>query len=170
VLLALVFGVVFAIPNLFAEDPAIQVASRSYEAISPAQQQSIEVAVREAGVAHSDSFISDGRLMLRFDNVPDQLKARDALTTEAMAQYIVALTRTTRMPQLMRRMGFRPMSLGLDLRGGLYLLYQVDVEGAVFSCSSGRAGIPQVAQGRRIPYVRVERAASSARPYAIPRT
>jgi preprotein translocase subunit SecD len=158
VLLALVFGVVFAIPNLFGEDPAIQVASRSYEAISPAQQQAIEVAVREAGVAHSDSFISDGRLMLRFDNVPDQLNARDALSTEAMQQFIVALTRTTRMPQLMRRMGFKPMSLGLDLRGGLYLLYQVDVEGAVAQLLERlEQEFRKSLRDERIPYVSVER-------------
>ncbi len=131
VLLALIFGVIFAVPNLFGEDPALQVARRSYEPISSAQQAAIENLLREQEVAFADTFVDDGRLMLRFTNVPDQLRARDALAEKASEQYIVALTRATRMPKFLRRLGLKPMSLGLDLRGGLYILYQVDVEGAV---------------------------------------
>ncbi len=131
VLLALVFGVIFAVPNLFGEDPAVQVARRNYEAMGPDQQKAIEVILREAGIAHVDGFISDGRLTLRFADLSEQLKARDAIAAKGSDQYIVALTRATRMPKFMRQLGLKPMSLGLDLRGGLYLLYQVDVEGAV---------------------------------------
>jgi len=131
VLLALVFGVIFAVPNLFGEDPAVQVARRNYEAMGPDQQKAIEVILREAGIAQVDSFISDGRLTLRFADLSEQLKARDAIAAKGSDQYIVALTRATRMPKFMRQLGLKPMSLGLDLRGGLYLLYQVDVEGAV---------------------------------------
>ncbi len=131
VLLALIFGMIFAVPNLFGEDPAVQVARRSYEPISPTQQQAIATLLREQGIEHADSFVNDGRLTLRFTSVSDQLKARDVIAEEASNQYIVALTRATRMPKFLRQMGLKPMSLGLDLRGGLYLLYQVDVEGAV---------------------------------------
>ena len=131
VLVALIFGVIFAVPNLFGEDPAVQVARRNYEAMGPAEQKAIETIVRESGIAHVDSFISDGRLTLRFANVGDQLKVRDAIAAKGSDQYIVALTRATRMPKFMRQLGLKPMSLGLDLRGGLYLLYQVDVEAAV---------------------------------------
>lgn len=131
VLVALVFGVIFAVPNLFGEDPAVQVARRNYEAIGPDQQKAVEVILREAGSAQVDSFVSDGRLTLRFADLSEQLNARDAIAAEGSDQFIVALTRATRMPKFMRQLGFKPMSLGLDLRGGLYLLYQVDVEGAV---------------------------------------
>jgi len=164
VLVALIFGVIFAVPNLFTEDPAVQVARRSYEPISTVQQQAIETIVRDAGVAHADSFISEGRLMLRFANVPDQLKARDALAAEAAEQYIVALTRATRIPKFMRQLGLKPMSLGLDLRGGLYLLYQVDVEGAVAQLLERlEQEFRKSLRDERIPYVSVERSGQQLR-------
>jgi len=164
VLVALIFGVIFAVPNLFTEDPAVQVARRSYEPISTVQQQAIEAIVRDAGVAHADSFISEGRLMLRFANVPDQLKARDALAAEAAEQYIVALTRATRIPKFMRQLGLKPMSLGLDLRGGLYLLYQVDVEGAVAQLLERlEQEFRRLLRDERIPYVSVERSGQQLR-------
>ena len=164
VLVALIFGVIFAVQNLFTEDPAVQVARRSYEPISTVQQQAIEAIVRDAGVAHADSFISEGRLMLRFANVPDQLKARDALAAEAAEQYIVALTRATRIPKFMRQLGLKPMSLGLDLRGGLYLLYQVDVEGAVAQLLERlEQEFRRLLRDERIPYVSVERSGQQLR-------
>jgi len=164
VLVALIFGVIFAVPNLFTEDPAVQVARRSYEPISTVQQQAIEAIVRDAGVAHADSFISEGRLMLRFANVPDQLKARDALAAEAAEQYIVALTRATRIPKFMRQLCLKPMSLGLDLRGGLYLLYQVDVEGAVAQLLERlEQEFRRLLRDERIPYVSVERSGQQLR-------
>lgn len=131
VLLALIFGVIFAVPNLFGEDPALQIARRNYEPMGPTPQQEIEDIVSAQEIAHADSFVDEGRLTLRFRNVPDQLKARDAIADQGADRYIVALTRATRMPKLLRELGLKPMSLGLDLRGGLYLLYQVDVDGAV---------------------------------------
>jgi len=59
------------------------------------------------------------------------LKARDAVNDRYAAQYLTALSFAPRAPELLRRLGLRPMPLGLDLRGGLYLLYQVDINGAV---------------------------------------
>jgi preprotein translocase subunit SecD len=70
-------------------------------------------------------------MILRFASVADQLKARDVVNDSMAADYISALTTASRAPEALRRIGLRPMPLGLDLRGGLYLLYQVDVNGAV---------------------------------------
>ncbi len=130
--LALLFGLLFALPNLFRNDPALQLARRGYEPITVDQQTAIESFLRENKVEATDRFLQEGRLTLRFDSVPEQLKARDALGNEDMAErYVVALTTATRAPSWLRTVGLKPMNLGLDLRGGLYLLYQVDVEGAV---------------------------------------
>ena len=164
VLLALIFGVIFAVPNLFAEDPAVQVARRSYEPINNVQQQAIEAIVRDAGIAHADSFVSDGRLTLRFADVADQLKARDAISAKAAEQYVVALTRATRMPKFMRQLGLKPMSLGLDLRGGLYLLYQVDVDGAVAQLLERlEQEFRKTLRDQRIPYVDITRTGQQMR-------
>ena len=82
-------------------------------------------------MAFIDSYLEDGKLAVRFSQTSEQLKARDLISESLSDTYIVALTKTPRTPRVLRAMGLRPMNLGLDLRGGLYLLYQVDVEGAV---------------------------------------
>ena len=131
VLVALILGLLFALPNLFGTDPALQLALRNYEAVSETQQKDVEDFLRGKQVTFADSYIEDGKLMIRFGSVPEQLKARDAIAEEMANQYVEALASAPRTPRFLRALGLRPMNLGLDLRGGLYLLYQVDVEGAV---------------------------------------
>ncbi len=77
--------------------------------------------------------------MVRFANVPDQLAARDAVEEQYKGTYITALSFAPRTPEVLRMLGLRPMPLGLDLRGGLYLLYQVDVNAAVNQALEGYA-------------------------------
>ena len=131
VLVALIFGILFAVPNLYGTDPAVQLAARNYEGITPVQEQAVEAFLRDKQVVFIDSYLEDGKLAVRFSQTSEQLKARDLISESLSDTYIVALTKTPRTPRVLRAMGLRPMNLGLDLRGGLYLLYQVDVEGAV---------------------------------------
>lgn len=157
VLAALVFGLLFSVPNLFGNDPALQLARRGYEPFAAAQQQSVVAFLREKQVAIADGFIKDGRLTLRFSSVPVQLKARDLLNEEMSDRYVIALTTATRAPSWFRSVGLRPMNLGLDLRGGLYLLYQVDVEGAVRQFLERlEQEFRRTLRDARIPYVNIE--------------
>jgi preprotein translocase subunit SecD len=82
-------------------------------------------------VTVSRSYVDNGRLMLHFAEVPEQLKARDLVNEQFAKEYVTALSFASRAPDWLRNLGLRPMPLGLDLRGGLYLLYQVNVDGAV---------------------------------------
>ncbi|MFO1410476.1 MAG: protein translocase subunit SecD, partial [Steroidobacteraceae bacterium] len=91
----------------------------------------VENLLRERAVTAAGAYIDAGRLILPFRAVPEQLKARDAVNEALGADYLSALTNAPRAPAVLRALGLRPMPLGLDLRGGLYLLYQVDVNGAV---------------------------------------
>ena len=131
VAIVLVIAAVFALPNVFGEDAALQVASKDRSAIEASGQQEIEEFLRGKGVAFSRSYVDQGRLMLHFDAVPEQLKARDLVNENFSRDYVTALSFASRAPDWLRGIGLRPMPLGLDLRGGLYLLYQVDVDGAV---------------------------------------
>jgi preprotein translocase subunit SecD len=131
VLVALVLGLLFALPNVFGTDPALQLARRNYDPVTDVQQQAVEDFLRGKQVTFADSYIEDDKLMIRFDNVAEQLKARDLVEDELSNTYAEALASAPRTPKFLRALGLRPMNLGLDLRGGLYLLYQVDVEGAV---------------------------------------
>ena len=131
VAIVLILAGLFALPNVFGEDAALQVARKDREAISEESRASVETLLRGKGVTVARSYIDDGRLMLHFGEVPEQLKARDIVNDELAKDYVTALSFASRAPDWLRNLGLRPMPLGLDLRGGLYLLYQVDVDGAV---------------------------------------
>lgn len=133
VLVAVVLAVAFvlALPNVFGEDAALQVARKDRAAVDASGQKAVEDRLRGQNIAFSRSYVDSGRLMLHFDDVPNQLKARDVVNESLAAEYVTALSFASRAPDWVRGLGLRPMPLGLDLRGGLYLLYQVDVNGAV---------------------------------------
>ena len=127
----LLAALLFALPNFFGEDPALQVVRRNHEVMDAAAREAVEALLRQRGVQTGGTYIDSGRLIVRFGAVPEQLKARDAVNEALGAAYLSALTNAPRAPAFLRSLGLRPMPLGLDLRGGLYLLYQVDVNGAV---------------------------------------
>jgi preprotein translocase subunit SecD len=131
VALVLLLALVFALPNFFGTDPALQVARKNRLAIDDFARQSVEQVLTGHAAPFRGSYIDDGKLIVRFASVADQLKARDAVNENMAADYVSALTTASRAPAALRKFGLRPMPLGLDLRGGLYLLYQVDVNGAV---------------------------------------
>jgi preprotein translocase subunit SecD len=139
VAVVLVLALVFALPNFFGEDPALQVARKDRSAITADAAKELEAFLRQRNVHFIKSYIDNARLMVRFANVPDQLAARDAVDEQYKGTYITALSFAPRTPALLRALGLRPMPLGLDLRGGLYLLYQVDVNAAVSQALEGYA-------------------------------
>ncbi len=129
--IVLLVSLLFAAPNFFGEDPALQVARKDRAAIDVAGQAAVETFLREQKVDFSRSYLDKGRLMVRFAGVAQQLQARDAVNEGLATNYVSALARASRAPEFFRSIGLRAMPLGLDLRGGLHLLYQVDVNGAV---------------------------------------
>jgi preprotein translocase subunit SecD len=124
-------ALIFAAPNFFGEDLAVQVARKDRANADDAARTTIEAALKAKGVVAKRAYLDGGRVMLLFDDVNAQLAARDAVNETQSASYVSALARAPRAPEVFRKIGLRPMPLGLDLRGGLYLLYQVDVVGAV---------------------------------------
>jgi preprotein translocase subunit SecD len=128
----LLLALVFAAPNFFGEDVALQVARRDRAAIDDKARGSVEEFLKSKGVTFKRSYVEQGnRLMVLFDDVQTQLKARDAVNEGLSDTYVSALSSASRAPAFLRAVGLRPMPLGLDLRGGLYLLYSVDVGSAV---------------------------------------
>jgi preprotein translocase subunit SecD len=135
----LVLGLLVALPNVFGEDPALQVARKDHTAIASDAAKDVESFLQERKIPYGKSYVDSGRLMVRFANVADQLAARDAVNDKFSQDLITALSFAPRTPDFLRVLGLRPMALGLDLRGGLYLLYQVDVNAAVNQALEGYA-------------------------------
>lgn len=133
----LVIAALYTLPNLFGEAPAVQVSSaRAAYRVDENVVSRIEQALTAAGLT-ADSIQFDGQTVkIRFASTDVQLKARDAIERALnpdpdQALYVVALNLLPRTPDWLQRLGAQPMYLGLDLRGGVHFLLQVDMEGAV---------------------------------------
>jgi preprotein translocase subunit SecD len=131
VALVILVAALLALPNVFGEDPALQVERKDRAPMDEQARQSIEDLLRKQQIPIKRDYLDSGRLILAFGDVSAQLRARDTVDTTLSDVDRSALSNATRAPAWMRKLGLKPMPLGLDLRGGLYLLYQVDVNGAV---------------------------------------
>lgn len=131
VAVVLLLATVVALPNVFGEDAALQMVRKDRAAVGVDAGREVVRLLADRDVAVSRNYEDQGRLMLHFDSVAQQLKARDAVNEVYGKDYATALSFASRAPDWLRSVGLRPMPLGLDLRGGLHLLYQVDVDGAV---------------------------------------
>jgi preprotein translocase subunit SecD len=132
-LAAMLLGaILLALPNYYGKSPALQLSKRDRSAFDAATAAGIETELGKAGVAAEAAYVDDdGRLWIRFDAVSRQLAARDLIQERHEGDYAIALTFASRAPGWLDALGLEPMNLGLDLRGGMNLVYEVDVEGAV---------------------------------------
>jgi preprotein translocase subunit SecD len=128
----LVAAVLLALPNWYGESPALQLSRRDRAEFDPATVTQIAGELKAAGIAAEEVYVDDdGRLWARFARVDDQLEARDLIQSRHEGDFAIALTNASRAPDWLNALGVEPMSLGLDLRGGMLLVYEVDTEGAV---------------------------------------
>jgi preprotein translocase subunit SecD len=156
VAIVMLLALIFALPNFFGTDLALQVARKSRVAMDDAARQSVETVLTQRSSAFSGAYIDEGKLIVRFATSSDQLKARDAVNDALAADYVSALTTASRAPEWLRHVGLRPMPLGLDLRGGLYLVYQVDVNGAVSQLlESHEQGFRRTLSSANLPFLDV---------------
>jgi preprotein translocase subunit SecD len=122
----------YALPNLFGEDPAVQISpayARDMK-IDQAVQDQAEAILEEADIEFTRIDRTPKQLLVRFKDTNTQLKAY-SLLTEAMSTYVVAQNLAPSTPDWLKTLGGQPMYLGLDLRGGVHFLMQVDMETAI---------------------------------------
>ena len=130
VLIVVVGGCFIALPNVYGDDPAVHVARGDGQPVADGLLLQMRNALDEAEIEYRGSSIDDDAVIIRFADVEDQLRANDFLS-EAFASYRVALTLAPRVPAWLAWFGLEPMNLGLDLRGGVQFLFQVDLDGAI---------------------------------------
>jgi preprotein translocase subunit SecD len=130
VAVVIALAVLLALPNVFGEESALQLV-RDRAAVQASDRDAVVQLLQSKGTQPTGVFLDQGRLTLRFASKQEQLKARDIITEARPNEFTVALTQASRVPDWMRSIGLSPLKLGLDLRGGVYLVYQVDVAGAV---------------------------------------
>ena len=145
-LIVLLVAMVFTLPNFFGEAPAVQVSSaKATVKLDAAVQQRVEEALKAAGVAPDAISFEGGSIKVRLDSTDNQLKARDAIQRALVPDaadpyYIVALNLLSRSPTWLGNLGAQPMYLGLDLRGGVHFMLQVDMAGALTKRAESLSG------------------------------
>ena len=132
-LILIVFGVgiIYSLPNLYGDDPSVQISSTQTVVISQEQANQIDATIKTVGVPVKAFEFKDGRVLARFNNTDDQLKVADLLRDSMGSNYTVALNLAPTTPAWLRSLGAQAMYLGLDLRGGVHFLLEVDMDAAV---------------------------------------
>ncbi|HQC72651.1 MAG TPA: protein translocase subunit SecD [Candidatus Competibacteraceae bacterium] len=130
--LVMLWGLLFALPNLFGEDPAVQISgTRETIQIDAALRDRVVGLLDADRLSYKRTELENGRLLIRFADSELQLKAADILKDRLGRDYVVALNLASAAPGFMRALGLNPMYLGLDLRGGVHFLMQVDMDATV---------------------------------------
>jgi preprotein translocase subunit SecD len=133
----MLIALLLALPNVFGEAPAVQLSRNDRAKVTDTDLSAVKATLETKGIAIDESHLEGDRLVVRFDTVEEQLRARETIQAAHGQQYLVALSQVPRTPGWMRALHLKPMSLGLDLRGGVYFLYEVDVQGAVQQLLAG---------------------------------
>ena len=130
--IALVVGIFYTLPNFFPEVPAVQVStSKASVKIDAGTLQTVEDALKAANVSFDGALLDSNGVKVRLPDPDTQLKARDVLQQKFGDNYIVALNLLSTSPHWLASIGALPMYLGLDLRGGVHFLLQVDMKAAL---------------------------------------
>jgi preprotein translocase subunit SecD len=127
----LVVGIFYALPNLYGEDPAVQISAARGGELNDTIQGLVKTRLGDAGLVSKAVEAADKRLLIRFDNTEDQLTAADLFKDALGDEYIVALNLAPSTPGWLQAINALPMYLGLDLRGGVHFLMEVDMDAAV---------------------------------------
>ncbi|MBO1926365.1 protein translocase subunit SecD [Thiomicrorhabdus sp. 6S2-11] len=126
-----VLGITYAMPNIFGDDPAVQISPAKSVEFNQQTQQQVAGILQNANIDVKSSVFENGKFLIRFTNTEDQLKAKSLLKEEMGRTAVVALNLAPATPAWLSGVGGQPMYLGLDLRGGVHFLMDVDMEAAV---------------------------------------
>ncbi|MGE9551878.1 protein translocase subunit SecD [Erwinia amylovora] len=130
-IVVLIVGLVYALPNLYGEDPAVQVTGARGSAASEQTLGQIQDVLKKENIQSKSIALENGAIMARFANGDVQLRARDAITQALGENYVVALNLAPATPAWLSLLQAEPMKLGLDLRGGVHFLMEVDMDTAL---------------------------------------
>ena len=131
VFVVIILGVWFALPNFYGEDPAVVIAKENGLAFSQLETSDIEEYLQEINSGYKSIKRQEKQILIRYDQVEEQLSGSDSMRAYMGRSATVALTFAPRTPNWISRFGLKPMSLGLDLRGGVHFKFKVDLDAAI---------------------------------------
>ena len=158
VVFALVVGLLYGLPNGFPDDPALQISpARSTETLSQLDIERANEALSGAQISVIETEVNGNQALMRFDSVETQISAKSVVQKALGPEFIVALNLAPTTPEWLQSIGANPMKLGLDLRGGVHFLMEVDLEAAVSQrLDSYASEIKQMLRKERIRFRSVD--------------
>ncbi len=158
VLAVVLFGGLFALPNIFDQDPSMEISAQRDATIDQTTESRVKQALDKVGVELKGMTQNNGKLLLRFNNSEDQLKAIDQVAAELGENFTPALTLAPDLPEWLASWGIEPMYLGLDLRGGIHVLIDVDMEAAIEQAAERYSDdIRTLLREKKLRYIRISR-------------
>ncbi len=130
-ILVVVFGFIFAAPNIFGEDASIQISGKHGVMVNSGMLNQVENILAQENIGYKSANIENANILVRFKDTDNQLKASDYLKAHIGEDYTVALSLAPATPNWLVSLGALPMKLGLDLRGGVHFLLNVDIDSVV---------------------------------------
>lgn len=131
IVVVLTVSLIYALPNIYPEDPSLQISAMRGAEVSADKVAVIEQALQQQQLAVKSVALEKGQILARFSSAEDQLKAREVITQALGADYVTALNMAPATPAWLDSIGASPMKLGLDLRGGVHFLMEVDMKTAM---------------------------------------
>ena len=157
VIAAIFLGGFFAMPNLYDKDAAVQVSAGRYGKVDLALMSKVELALKAQSVAYIGAELKGDRLLVRLADATTQLKAKKILDETIKGDYTIALNLATTTPSWLSGMGAEAMNLGLDLRGGVHFLMDVDMDAAIKKSLDGLASeFRGLLRDEKIRYKRIQ--------------
>lgn len=133
-IVVLIFGSIYSLPNLYGEDPSVSISLRTAD-IDDATRDRIQELIKQSGISYKSFEQNAGQILVRFDSEDDQLAAADKIQNIEMfkknREYTIALNLAPATPDWLQGLNANPMYLGLDLRGGVHFLMEVDMDAAI---------------------------------------
>lgn len=156
---SILIGLLYTIPNFYGESPAVQISPAKVSLKADAALlEKVEAALNLADIQFDGIYLDANGVKVRFDTPDEQLKAKDKLISNLGEDYTVALNLLSRTPNWLLSIGAKPMYLGLDLRGGVHFLLQVDVDAALTKSAESSVGdFRTTLRGKKINYTGVSR-------------
>ncbi|UWS32558.1 protein translocase subunit SecD [Erwinia pyrifoliae] len=160
-IVVLLVGLLYALPNLYGEDPAVQVTGARGSAASEQTLVQIQSALKQDNIQSKSVALENGAILARFANTDVQLRAREAIINVLGDDYVVALNLAPATPAWLAMLSAEPMKLGLDLRGGVHFLMEVDMDTALGKLQDQNIdNLRSDLREKSIPYVNVRKTAN----------
>lgn len=141
VVVSLIAAILYALPNLYGESPAVQIStSKNHIKIDNDLLTRVEEGLQQQNIHYDAIFLDESGIKVRFASPDIQLKAKDTLSQQLGSDYVIALNLLSESPAWLSKIGALPMYLGLDLRGGVHFLLQVDMDSALTQAAERYVG------------------------------